>query len=184
MIYLRRTVYYRIASLYIYNSLMVVNLTDSLILLFYFFSSSSYFWRFLMAIFTVIVYGFLNFIYFDDIGLGRIFEGSSSIIFCSRIISFSRFMFLVLSFMFSLVKWLLFSMSKGVYVLRANCRAASLIFKGSYWCWLVCLQGAGFWSSSVSLDRLEFTFLCLVMGVESCACRAYSEIGMGFTMLF
>lgn len=103
-IYLSRIVSSRILSLSTSTSAIVVNFMEVLILLFYFLSSSSSFCMFLRAILREVLS--LARVLISLLGMSLCFWGSYSIIFCNRLIYFSKFIFFVLSLIFSLVRLL------------------------------------------------------------------------------
>jgi hypothetical protein len=100
-----------------------VNLIDVLILRFYFLDYSNYFLRFLIAIFKEMDYPCLP----SRTTLN--FWGSSSSIFCSFSASLSRLIFLVLSLMFSLARWLFASVLLPPYFWAWYCHAGVLPFR-------------------------------------------------------
>lgn len=123
---------YKILSLSTSTSAIVVNFIEVFILLFYFLTSSSSFCIFFRAILRDVVSTVRVLI--SLLGMSFSFCGSYSIIFCNRLISFSRFIFFVFSLIFSLVRLLFKSLSKNSYFLALNYRAAWLLFPDNcYW---------------------------------------------------
>jgi len=134
-------------SLYISNSLRLVNLTVDFMLTFYFLKSSIYFLNPRITALKVVSAGLTFYLLLLNAVIGLDWDWSFSIVFCNFSFYFSKTVIFVFNFRFSLAKRLFLSNLNPIYVSKGCCHVAWLIFRQNYYSyfWTICFQRV--WSS-------------------------------------